>query len=248
METIDFSYFIERYNAGEMSETEVQWFRKELNGNEKLRTEVKLWKHTDEVLKNQNIMSLRNKLTEIEKRREAAIPVKTSKKATYTKYAAVMVGLVLIGSFTMFSGKKLSSDEIINHYYKGYEPPATQRSGQSETNADFTLALEFYNIHDYEKAAVLFNKVLENNPGDMQSILLNGVANFEDKKFPEAKQSFTKVIDDDNNLYIETAKWYLALCYVKTDEKEKAIQQLEIIKKEGSIYRNDAKKILRKLK
>jgi hypothetical protein len=82
----------------------------------------------------------------------------------------------------------------------------------------------------------------------MQSVLLNGVANFEDQKYPEAKQSFVKVINDNNNLYIETAKWYLALCYVKTNEREKAIQQLEIIKKEGGIYSNDAKKVARELK
>jgi hypothetical protein len=70
MKTIDFSYFIERYNAGEMSESEKQWFLKELEGNEKLRNEVNLRKRTDEILKNQNVMSLRNKLSEIENRRK----------------------------------------------------------------------------------------------------------------------------------------------------------------------------------
>jgi tetratricopeptide (TPR) repeat protein len=248
MKAIDFSYFIERYNAGEMSDTDKHWFLKELDDNKKLRNEVNLRKHTDDVLKNQNIMSLRNKLSEIEKRREANVPVRHSKKPAYVKYAAVVAGLVLIGSITMFSGKNLSGDEIIKHYYKAFEPPTTQRSGQSESNSDFSLALEFYNTHDYDRAATLFNKVLESNPRDMQSELLNGVTNFEGKKYPEAKQSFTKVINDDNNLYIETAKWYLALCYIKTYEKEKAIQQLDMIKNEGGIYRNDAKKILRKLK
>jgi len=248
MKTIDFSYFIERYNAGDMSDAEKQWFRKELDGNEKIRNEVNLRKRTDEVLKNQNIISLRNKLSGIEKRREANIPVRNSKKPAYLNYAAVIAGLVLIGSIAMFSGKNLSSEEIMNRYYKAYEPPTSQRSGQSETNADFTLALEFYNTHDYEKAAIFFNKVLESNPRDMQSVLLNGVANFEDKKYPDAKQSFVNVINDNNNLFIETAKWYLAMCYVKTDEREKAFQLLEIIKKEGGIYRNDAKKIIRKLK
>ena len=53
MKTIDFSYFIERYNAGEMSEAEKQWFQKELEGNENLRKEVYLRKNTDKVLKNQ---------------------------------------------------------------------------------------------------------------------------------------------------------------------------------------------------
>ena len=244
MKTIDFSYFIERYNAGEMSDTEKQWFQKELDGNEKLRNEVNLRKRTDDVLKNQNVMSLRNKLSEIEKtRKEANIPVKNSNNPAYIKYAAVVAVLVLIGSIIMFPGKKLGSEEIMKRYYKAYEPPTSQRSIQSGTDADFTLALEFYNTRDYEKAAILFNKVLENKPNDMQTVLLIGVANFEEKKYPEAKQSFGRVIEDKDNLYIDQAQWYLALCYLNTDEKDKAIQLLKTIEKRDGIYKNDAKRL-----
>jgi TolA-binding protein len=249
MKTIDFSYFIERYNAGEMSESEKQWFLKELEGNEKLRNEVNLRKRTDEILKNQNVMSLRNKLSEIENRRkEVKNPVKDSKKTVFIRYAAVFAGLILIGSIAMFSGKNLNSEKIMKHYYKIYEPPTSQRSAESGTNADFNLALEFYNTHDYEKAAVLFNKVLENKPNDMQTVLLKGVANFEEKKYPEAKQSFVKVIDDKDNLYIDQAQWYLALCYLNTYETEKAKQLFKIIVKGDGIYKSDAKKIIRGLK
>jgi TolA-binding protein len=249
MKTIDFSYFIERYNAGEMSESEKQWFLKELEGNEKLRNEVNLRKRTDEILKNQNVMSLRNKLSEIENRRkEVKNPVKDSKKTVFIRYAAVFAGLILIGSIAMFSGKNLNSEKIMKHYYKIYEPPTNQRSAESGTNADFNLALEFYNTHDYEKAAVLFNKVLENKPNDMQTVLLKGVANFEEKKYPEAKQSFVKVIDDKDNLYIDQAQWYLALCYLNTYETEKAKQLFKIIVKGDGIYKSDAKKIIRGLK
>jgi tetratricopeptide (TPR) repeat protein len=266
MRTFNLSDFIERYNAGEMSDSQKVWFEKELEGNEKLQNEVNLRKRTDEILGNQNIISLRNKLSAIEKRREADIQYQSkdadiqyqSRKAdiqyrktkmpVYMKYVAVMAGVLLIGSFTMFPKKNLSSDEIMNRYYKVYEPPTAQRSGQSETNSDFTKALEFYNIHDYREAAILFNKVVENNPRDMQSELLSGVANFGNKKYVEAKQSYVKVINDNNNLFIETAKWYLALCYVQTNEKEKAVQQLETIKKEDGIYSNDAKKIIRRYK
>jgi tetratricopeptide (TPR) repeat protein len=249
MKAIDFSYFIERYNAGEMSDVEKHWFRKELNGNEKLRNEIDLRKRTDEVLKRQDIMSLRNKLSEIEsKRREAKKPVKNSKKSAYIKYAAVFAGLVLIGSLVLFSGKNLDNEKIMKRYYKVYEPPTAQRAAQSGADADFTLAVEFYNTRDYEKAAVLFNKVLESKPNDMQTVLLKGVANFEEKKYPEAKQSFGKVIDDKNNLYIDQAQWYLALCYLNTNEIGKAKQLLSIIGKESGIYKNEAKKIIRGLK
>jgi tetratricopeptide (TPR) repeat protein len=249
MKTIDFSYFIEKFNAGEMSEAEKLWFLKELDGNEQLRKEVNLRRHSDEILKNQNVISLRNKLSMIEnQRKEAKRSLKSSKKATYIRYAAVFTGLILIGSIAMFSGKNLDSEKIMKHYYKVYEPPTSQRSGQSSTDADFTLALEFYNTHDYEKAAILFSKVLDNKPNDMQIVLLKGVSNFEEKKYPEAKQSFGKVIDDKNNLYIDQARWYLALCYLNTNEMDKAKQLFKLIGEEDGYYRNDAKKIVRGLK
>lgn len=249
MKTIDFSHFIERYNAGEMAEDERQWFEKELSGNEVLRKEVEFRKKTDAVLKNQNIISLRKKLSEIEKRRsETGVNTRAKKRPVYTRYAAVIASLAVIGSVIIFTGRKAENDEVINRYYKTYEPPAGQRSGLNMENADFTLALEFYNTHDYANAALFFSKVVENNPRDMQSVLLNGVSNFEDKKYPEAKISFVTVIADKNNLFIETAKWYLALCYIKTDEKDKALGLLHTITEDEGIYAGDAKKIIRKLK
>jgi tetratricopeptide (TPR) repeat protein len=249
MKTIDFSYYIERYNAGEMSDTEKLWFEKELVGNDKLRAEVNLRKRTDEILKNQDVISLRNKLSSIEnRRREASKAEKVPKKIRYIRYAAVFAGLILIGSLTLFTGKSINNETIMKKFYKVYEPPTSQRSATSGTDTDFALALEFYNTRDYERAAVLFNKVLKTKPEDMEVVLLNGVSNFEEKKYPEAKQSFGKVIDDKNNLYIDQAEWYLALCYINTNETDKAKQLFKVIVNEGGIYKDNARKIIRGLK
>jgi hypothetical protein len=46
----------------------------------KLRAEVNLRKRTDEVLKKQDIISLREKLSAIEKSREKKIPVRQTRK------------------------------------------------------------------------------------------------------------------------------------------------------------------------
>ena len=100
MKTIDFSYFIERYNAGEMSDTEKQWFLKELEGNIELRNEVELRKRTDEILKKQDVLSLRNKLSQIERNRNEVTKQVSSPVKTYIRYAAVIAALVLIGSIT----------------------------------------------------------------------------------------------------------------------------------------------------
>jgi TolA-binding protein len=247
MKTIDFSYFIERYNAGEMSDSEKQWFLKELEGDKKLQNEVNMRKQTDDILRTQNVISLKSKLAEIERRRAVPVPARNYAKVGYMKYAAVAVVLILIGIST-FPGKNLSNEEIINRYSKLYQPPTGQRSVQAGTDADYSLALEFYNIHDYRKAAILFTKVVENNPKDMQSTFLNGISNYEDSKYPEAKRSFGIVIGNNNNLFIDQAEWYLAFCYLRTNEREKARQQFEAIKQENGIYSKEAKNILRKIK
>ncbi len=248
MKTIDFSYFIERYIAGEMSNTEKIWFHKELDGNEKLRNEVNLRRQTNEILSNKDIISLRNKLTEIEKQRATTVIQGKPRKPGYIKYAAIAVAIVLLGSLVLFPGKKLGSEEIMNRYYRAYEPATNQRSFKVTVNDNFNQALEFYRIHDFSNAAIYFRKVVQSEPKNMYSTLLYGISSFEDKKYPEAKISFGKVIDNNNNLYIDQAQWYLALCYINTDEKEKALQMLEKIKQESSIYKNDAIKIIRKLK
>jgi tetratricopeptide (TPR) repeat protein len=247
MKTIDFSYFIERYNAGEMDEAEKQWFRKELKDNEKLRKEVELRGRTDSILKSQDLMNLRNKLNLIEKQRGEAIPVRKSGRAVNIKYAAAIAGFIIIGSIALLSSRKMGNDEILDRYYKPYEATSSSRSDELVKNSDYDLALQYYNIHDYRNAALYFNKVLENDPGNMHSELLNGISNFEIKNYPEAKGSFSKVIADNNNFYIDHAQWYLALCYIKTDEKDKAVEQLAIIEKSKTIYRKDARKILRSL-
>jgi tetratricopeptide (TPR) repeat protein len=248
MKTIDFSYFIERYNAGEMNEAEKTWFHKELDGNAKLREEVALRKKTDFALKSHDAILLRNRLTEIEKRRAAEVPVKSQRKHVTLRYAALVAGLIIISSIAFLSNRNLPKDEIISRYYKPYEGISTSRSQQSVSNTDYSIALEYYNVHDYRNAARYFSKVLSSDPKYMESTMHFGISNYEERNYPEAKKSFIKVIDNNDNLFIEDAQWYLALCYIQTEEIKKAADQLTLIKKSESIYRKDAAKILKRIK
>jgi hypothetical protein len=248
MEKISLSYSIERYIAGDMSDSEKEWFEAKLNEDESLRHEVKVRRRTDEILEDRNVQSLKNKLSAIEKRRGEERYSLLPHIPSYLKYAAVFLGIIFLGSAGLFFGNRLNGSQVIERYYKVYEPATSQRSGQCIPNDDFMVALNLYNTHEYGKAAVLFSKVVESNPQDMQSELLNGLSNFEDQKYPEAKNSFVNVIDNKNNFFVETAKWYLALCYVKTNEREKAITLFENIGNESGIYRKDAINIIRRYK
>jgi tetratricopeptide (TPR) repeat protein len=248
MKTIDFSYFIERYIAGEMNEAEKIWFRKELESNSKLRKEVALRKKTDEILENYDLVQLRNKLSEIEARRTAVTPVKNPRKTSTWKYAAAIAALVLLGSIGLLTTKPMTNEEVINKFYKPYETVSSSRSQEAFVSQDYARALEYYNIGDFRNAALYFGKVLNSDPKYIESTMYYGVAKYEEKNYPEAVQKFKIIVDDGKNLYMEDAHWYLALCYIQTNDKDLAINQLNLISKSESIYRKQAKTILRKMK
>ncbi len=248
MKTIDFSYFIEKYNAGEMDDAEKQWFQRELESNSNLRDEVQLRAKTEMVLTDYASLQLRKKLRVIEKQRAEAIPSRNRRRQSPIRYAAVITIFILLGSLLLFIGKNLTADQILDRFHKPYEGIAASRSPESIADDNYKTALDYYNIHDYSTAAFFFSKVLKKNPGDMESTMLYGVSNFEEKNFPVAEQSFTDILVNNDNYYIEDAQWYLALCYIQTNEKTKAIEQLTIIRNSESIYSKDARKILRRIR
>jgi len=248
MKTIDFSYFIERYNADEMNAEEKSWFEKELEGNEKLRREVELRKKTEAILKDRDILALRSKLNSIEKKRMEQTPARRSQAGSRNlKYAAAAGVFVVFGTIALLRNGNMSNSEIFDKYYRSYEVTAPSRSAASGINQDFLLGVEYYRVHDYKSAALYFSKVVEQDSKNMESTLLYGVSSFEVNNYPEAEKSFVKVIDDNDNLFIEEARWYLALCYIKSDDKDSAVKQLSEIRDSKSIYRKEAAKILRKI-
>jgi len=247
MKTNDYSYFIEKYLSGDMTEPEKQWFIREMQDKKELKRELELRRQTEQIILKRSSMQLRSRLGEIElerreRKREAALM-----RMSVMKYAAVFAGAAVITSLLLFSGRTLTSEQIVSRYYAAYEAPSAHRSS-SAANSEYLLGLKYYNERDYKNAAFQFARVLEKNPDDMQTHLLSGVSNMEVKQYSDARKSFTTVIDDNNNLFIESAKWYLALCYLKTEETGKASYLLSTIRKEGGIYSKDARKILKQIK
>jgi tetratricopeptide (TPR) repeat protein len=247
MKTIDFSYFIERYNASEMDQAEIKWFEKELSGNESLRKEVLLRRKADQMLVKHDLLSLRNKLSSIEKTRKEKLIETAGKRTLAIRYAAVFTGLVLIGSLFIITGNKQSPQELYNKNFSAYEFPGPSRTAQSQTDNQYSLALGYYADNHFADAGVLFREYLKNNSENMQATLLYGICEMENKDFSEAKASFNKIIQAKFNLFTDQAQWYLALCYIANGEKAEAKLQLAAIKKSESIYRNKARKILKNL-
>jgi TolA-binding protein len=244
MKTIDFSYFIERYIAGEMNQNELAWFTKELEGNLSLQKEILLRKKTDLILERQDIVSLRNKLVSIEKSRKAEKIARDKLGSSRIRYAAIFTGLIFIGSLLFFSFRTENPTRLFVKYYETYENPGVSRSSGAQLYCE---AIEYFNKKEFARAGDGFEAYLKTNPATPHIVFLNGISNMEIKRFYDAEVSFDNVLDQKLNPYTVDANWYLAMCYLATSDKLKAKAQLQKIVKSESIYKNKARQILRHL-
>lgn len=247
MKTIDFSYFIERYITGEMDQNEKLWFEKELEGNSSLQKELILRKKADAALFRHDLIDLRNKLTLLEKERRGKLVTSGARKGVVLRFAATIAVLMLLGGLYLISTGSQSNEALYKKNFQVYLSSGPSRTGELRYS-DFEAALDLYKKSDYANAAIRFREYLKSRPQAAEAKLIYGVAEMKNNNFPAAKSSFRSIIDNADNYYIDEAQWYLALCYIRTNEKQEALTQLKSIVITNSIFRDKATKLIKKLR
>jgi len=247
MKTINVNNTIENYLSGSTGKAEESWLKEEMQKDPDLAREVTLRRRTDEILADRSIIDLRTKLgiIEIKKRSGGSFRKATVRAASY---AAAILLAVLITSALYLALRPRSNDALFNRYYARYESPGAVRSVVSSGNTLMDNALASYTAKDYDKAISYLEQVIIAGQGDMETVFMHGMANMEVNNYPVASGSFTRVIEHNDNLYLEDAAWYLGLCYMMTDETEKAAKQFSAIAKSKSRYSKEASKLARRLK
>ena len=114
------------------------------------------------------------------------------------------------------------------------------RSVELNTNSALNEAFAYYKIKDYNNALSYFNS-LENQ---ITARFYSGICYIELENYDKAIESFEFVIEDNDNLFIEQADWYLGLIYLMDNQKSEAIMQFEKISASDSYYVKQANDIL----
>jgi len=97
--------------------------------------------------------------------------------------------------------------------------------------------MQFYELQDYSTALEMFNKTPENIMGRLYS----GLSHIELGEFSKAIIDFKFVIKQNDNLFIDQAEWYLALCYLKTNQTKEAVNYLEKIAGDRGFFKTKAR-------
>lgn len=246
---LEYTIYIERYLQGEMSPEELKWFEKELDGNTVLRQELELHKKVDVVLANGELIDLKKQLDLIHHEIEVVAQkgqgaIRKIYQRVYYTAAALAVGVIL---FTLyFVNQDFSSNRLIEEYYSPDIASVTYRS-DNQNDKLLQDAMAYYNQKDYATAITLFEKILNQDNSKLGINLYSGISNLEIKNYAKANQNFRTIIDQKPNAFVESATWYLGMCYIMTNEREKAGEQFKILTHSDGYYKKDAKRILRRL-
>jgi tetratricopeptide (TPR) repeat protein len=103
-------------------------------------------------------------------------------------------------------------------------------------------------MKDYNEAIGYLEQLINSEQNNMESVFMHGMANMEVSNYPVASGSFNKVLENNDNLYLEDAAWYLGLCYMMTDETGKALKQFNSIASSNSRYNKQAARLARRLR
>jgi tetratricopeptide (TPR) repeat protein len=247
---LEYTIYIERYLRGEMTPEELRWFKKELDGNTALSNEIELHRKVDAVLSNGEMIELKKQLDQMHKEIEKVAEsgkgaIRKMYQRVYYAASALAVGIILFTLF--FANRNFSNNKLLEEYYQPDMASITYRSGDK---SDMLLqdAMTLYTQKDYASAIVLFEKILSKDQSKVGVNLYSGIANLEVSNYNKANQNFQTIIDQKPNPFVESATWYLGMCYIMTNNREKAEEQFEILSKSDGYYKKDARKILRRIK
>lgn len=242
---------IEKYIDGELKGTELLKFEKLLSTDRDIKRDYNLSLELNNSIMEDDVMALRETMNYMYQDETIVkrIPTVFTKRKFYY-YAAASAALLIAtgGLMQRLSGPGMDTSGVYEKYYSPYEVTVTYRSGNTEVDRLLLNALERYEEKDYEHALVLFEEVLESRQNDMAVNLYSGISYMEEEKYQKATKSFNSIISDKDNLFIEQAKWYLAMCYLRTEKTNKAQDVLREIIKEESYYKEQAVRVLRDIR
>lgn len=248
MKTNEMQEQLEKYLKGDMIGDELKQFEAILISNTDLLRELALEQELDLVLADSDVLDLKMKLNAIRqaKRKVISLPPVFDGMKSNMRYvaAAASMGLLITAGVLTLSPRAYTAEKLFKMYYQPDKALVVNRSG----NVNIVEALLKFQEKDFVSASNMFEEILVTESDNIALRFYSGISFIETEKYDKAIDAFNFIIKDNDNLYIEHAEWYLALCYLKKDQPEEARKQLlRIANEENGFYRTDAQKILEKL-
>lgn len=252
---------IEKYLAGTLKGERLRDFEKQLKNSSELQELVILHKEINDSIDEHEIISFKNKLNRIYSRfkqterddaKEILLSSAMREKRPASQRRLVIVAasitlIIIIGTLLYLSRDKVyTNNELFSMYHKPYEPDIIIRS-DSEILGELESAIFLYSKGNYNTAFGKFVNIIVNDNNNYLAQFYLGLTCMELNKFDVAMEQFTSIPENWGSPFRYHMEWYLALCYLNSNNIEEAKTQLIKIKSANKYYKIKAEEILDKL-
>lgn len=236
---------LEKYIENDLGKDEQKKTEKLIFSNHDVANELQFRREVNEAMREKDIMDFREKLVSIHTNLQHSQTSKVRQLMVrkWHLVAASITILIMVGSFILSNTNNISTEKIYDAYYSLDEVSLTKRSIETQ-NSQFKIALDKFEAKEYNEVIKLLNAGIQNNIAQYYL----GLAYMETAKFKSAAASFQQIINNQQNIFMEQAKWYKALCLLKLQDKKGATELFTSIRNDEDLYHEAADKILKKLK
>ena len=260
---------IHKFLAGEMNKEEEKEFNAKMQKDQSLKNKLKMEKnilHTLELAGDKELMDTiyavhndlkKQQFFESQNEEKGAVIVDIKRRtARRMLYAIAAVMLMVVASWFFFSNNtsNIDANAVYANYYKSEKTITNDllnnmgqigAGGQLETREEkMAYALDQYNLGGFENAKKIFLELNAEYPKDQLIALYIGLCQMETGNFKLAINHL-KTAATDGFEYTNVSQWYLALSYLKNNQKKEAINLFgKIAANNNSNYQSEAKKIL----
>lgn len=161
----------------------------------------------------------------------------------YWRNVAVGALLLIASAFVYKWASTPSEEELFAQYFEIYQAPTTFRDVDVfSLDKRFVEGLAKYDNGQYQSAIESFSAAAADNQNHAVISFLIGVSKLATNELDGAQVELEKVIVDENSLFVEQSKWYLALVHLRRGAREEAIDLLRQLPQD-----DQAKELLKKL-
>ncbi|NND78189.1 MAG: hypothetical protein HKN39_08400 [Flavobacteriales bacterium] len=233
---------IDRYHNKELSSEELKDFENKLQVDKEFSQENEMYIISRRSMRVVGRKELKDKMRSFEK--EIQEKSSGSSRPSYYRYFAVAASIaVLIGAYWIFDSS-MNDQDLYTANFEVYDSPTYVRG--TGTLSNWQLGIEAYNERRFLKAYDHF----ENANGQASYLKdfyqAQCLASMDPPLIKEALEKCELVLNN-NNTYVEQAKWYKGLFHIKLGEKESARTTFQEIVNQDGYNSKKASKILNSL-
>ena len=234
---MDREELIQGFLKNTLTEVQLKTFHKLLKEDPEFNTDFEYHQDLHYALSKFEADSLKQHLKTIEK---DAYQDATAQQRKTSKWYMSAAAVLLIGLTALFFLNR--SKDFYNSYYRAY-PNVYQPIVRSAFDQPYYQAFQAYENQNYSAAADEFKSLLQQEDNPNLRFYLS-ICQLELKNYLEAQKNLEDLRHVDFNLNAES-QWYLALIYLKQDQKVKAKNQLvELQEKHPRFNKNKIAKII----